>query len=98
MDIMHLFFENISAHMFRHWTGAFYKNINTNDQFILPNNTWKEIGNLMHSSRKQMPLEFGRPPRNIWKHYNGFKATEWSNWITMYSLPFLDKKLPRMYV
>jgi hypothetical protein len=46
----------------------------------------------MHSSRKQMPLEFGRPPRNIWKHYNGFKATEWSNWITMYSLPFLDKK------
>ena len=52
----------------------------------------------MHSSRKQMPLEFGRPPRNIWKHHNGFKAAEWSNWIMMYSLPFLDKKLPRTYV
>jgi hypothetical protein len=52
----------------------------------------------MESNRKQMPLEFGRPLRNIQKHYNGFKAVEWSNWITMYSLPFLNQKLPRPYV
>ena len=98
VDIMHLFFENIAIHMFKHWTGSFYKHIDMNDHFILLNSTWKEIGHLMHSSRKQMPLEFGRPPRNIWKHHNGFKITEWSSWITMYSLPFLNKKLPRTYV
>ena len=98
VDIMHLFFENIAIHMFKHWIGTFYKNISTTDHFILPNSTWKEIGHLMHSSRKQIPLEFGRPPRNILKHHNGFKAAEWSSWITIYSLSFLDKKLPRMYV
>ena len=94
---MHLFFENIAIHMFKHWTGTFYKNININDEsFILSNSIWKEIGNIMHSSRKQMPLEFGRPPRNIMKYHNGYKAIEWSNWITMYSLPFLNKKLPKL--
>jgi len=96
IDIMHLFFENIAIHMFKHWTDTFYKNIDINESFILSNNIWKEIGNIMHSSRKQMPLEFGRPPRDIWRYHNRFKATEWSNWITMYSLPFLNKKLPKL--
>lgn len=99
LDIMHLFFENIAIHMFKHWSGTFYKRIDTsNEPYVLSKNTWKEIGELMHSNRKQMPLEFGRPLRNIQKHYNGFKAAEWSNWITMYSLPFLNKKFPRSYV
>ncbi len=56
IDIMHLFFENIAIHMFKHWTDTFYKNIDINESFILSNNIWKEIGNIMHSSRKQMPL------------------------------------------
>ena len=99
LDIMHLFFENVAINMFKHWTGIFYKRIDTsNDPFVLPKNTWKEIGELMHSNHKQMPLEFGRPLRNIQKYHNGFKAAEWSNWITMYSLPFLNQKLPRAYV
>jgi hypothetical protein len=96
---MHLFFENVSIQMFKHWTGNFFKNINLSDEsFILPNNMWKEIGESMHFSRKQIPLDFGRPPRNILKHHNGFKAAEWSSWVTMYSLPFLNKRLPELYV
>ena len=57
--------------------GTFFKDNDLNNgDSILSHNVWKEIGNIMHSSRKQMPLEFGRPPRNIFKHSNGFKATE----------------------
>jgi len=37
VDIMHLFFENIAIHMFKHWTGTFYKYINISDHFILLN-------------------------------------------------------------
>ena len=92
---MHLFFENIVIHMYKHWMGTFFKNNDlNNEEFVLSNDIWKEIGNIMHSRRKRMPLEFGQPPRNIFKHSNGFKATEWSNWIIMYSIPFLKNKLP----
>ena len=55
-------------------------------------------GQLMHSGRCHIPLEFGRPPRNISKHSNGFKAAEWSNWIVMYSVPLLQNKLSGSYV
>ena len=94
---MHLLFENVAKHMFKHWSGDFYKRIDTsNEPSVLSKKMWKEIGKSMHLNRKQMPLEFGRPLRNIQKHYREFKATEWSNWITMYSLPFLNQKLPRL--
>ena len=71
---MQLFFENIAIHI--------------NEEFVLSNDIWKEIGNIMHSNRKQMSLEFERPPRNIFKHSNGFKATEWSNWIITVCIQF----------
>jgi hypothetical protein len=74
---MHLFFENISLHMFKHWTGVFFKNFNQNNEsYVINNQNWKEIGDIIKSNRKQIPLEFGRPPRNIYKHFNGFKAKE----------------------
>ena len=57
---MHLFFENIAIHMYKYWMGTFFKNNDlNNEEFVLSNDIWKEIGNIMHSSRKQMPLEFG---------------------------------------
>ena len=48
----------------------------------------------MHDYCKQIPLEFGRMLRNIYKHRNSFKVVEWSDWITIYSIPFLLDKLP----
>lgn len=96
---MHLFFENISISIFKHWTGAFFNDQSLNsEQYILNNQAWKQIGQIMHDCRKQIPLEFGRSPRNIYKHHNGFKAIEWSDWITIYSIPFLLNKLPAKYV
>ena len=51
----------------------------------------------MQNNKKNMPLDFERPPRNIWKHNAGYKAEEWANWITLYSVPLLKSKLPERY-
>jgi len=91
---MHLFFENISLHMFKHWMGTFFKNSEQNNKpYVINIQNWKEIGNTIKSNRKQIPLEFGRPLRDIHKHFNGFKAKEWSDWISIYSIPLLKNKL-----
>ena len=83
--------------MFKHWTGNFFKNPEQNNEpYIIDNQSWKEIGDTIKLNRKQIPLEFGRPPCNIYKHFNGFKAKEWSDWISIYSIPLLKNKLPQM--
>ena len=51
----------------------------------------------MQNNKKNMPLDFGRPSRNIWKHNAGYKAEEWANWITLYSVPLLKSKLLERY-
>jgi hypothetical protein len=30
-------------------------------------------------------------------YYNGYKAEEWANWITMYSLPLLKGRMPQKH-
>ena len=55
--------------------------------------TWIEIGEIMEQNKKNMPSDIGRPPRNINKHSSGFKAVEWGNWITLFSLPLLRGRL-----
>lgn len=96
---MHLFFENVAPHMFKLWSGRFFKGdtLNNSIPFVLPKSSWKEIGKEMEKNKKTMPLDFGRPPRNIWKYNAGYKAEEWANWITLYSVPLLKSKLPEGY-
>src|SRR6266540_3748862 len=70
----------------------FFKEDNLNNlsfSFILSKSFWKEIGQIMNKNKKSVPLEFGRPPCCIFKHYTGYKAEEWANWITLYSVPLL---------
>lgn len=94
---MHLFFENIAPHMFRHWTGKFYpKNDERNsNEYTMSSKTWTEIGEIMERSRSYMPPDIGRSLRNIIKHSAGFKAVEWANWIILFSLPLLKGRLPQ---
>jgi len=74
---MHLFFENVAPKMFKLWTGRFFKDDNLNNTpFIIPNSLWEKISEQMQNNKKKMPLEFGRPPRNILKHNAGYKAEE----------------------
>lgn len=97
---MHLFYENIAPYMLKHWMGSFFtRDPFLNDQpYVLNNKQWNEIGIEMEASGKSIPTDFGRPPRNIVHHYNGYKAEEWSSWITLYSLPLLKDRLPAKYL
>ncbi len=97
VDIMHLFFENIAPQMFKLWSAHFFKDDNLNiTPFNISKSSWDLIGSLMQNNKKNMPLEFGRPPRNIFKHNAGYKAEEWANWITLYSVPLIKNYLPEM--
>ncbi|CAI2180401.1 11035_t:CDS:2, partial [Funneliformis geosporum] len=99
IDIMHFFFKNIAPLMFAYWSQKFFKN-NSEDSNIykINNSIWEEIGNKMKEISKNMPLDIGRLPQNIYKHYVGFKAVEWRNWITLFSLPLLNGKLDKRYL
>ena len=97
VDIMHLFFENIAPQMFKLWSAHFFKDNDLNKTpFIISKTSWDMIGILMQNNKKNMPLAFGRPPRNIFKHNAGYKAEEWANWITLYSVPLIKKYLSEM--
>ena len=58
--------------------GSFFKDPNLNHQqlYVIPNKQWSEIGIEMEATRKSIPADFGRPPRNIVHHHNGYKAEE----------------------
>jgi len=47
----------------------------------------------MQNNKKQIPLIFERPPQNIFKYNAGYKAEEWANWITLYSILLLKTHL-----
>jgi hypothetical protein len=88
-DIMHLFFENVGPQMYSHWSNNFFKNIYSNDNYVLSKSELEKIGKQMESLKNEMSSEIGRPSRDILKYHNGFKAVEWKNWITLFSLPLL---------
>src|SRR5687768_7848638 len=96
VDIMHLFFENIAPQMFKLWSSRFFiKDDNLNaTPFAISRSSWDTIGVLMQNNKKKMPLVFSRPPRNIFKHNAGYKAEEWANWISLYSVPLIKSYLP----
>ena len=49
----------------------------------------------MVSFKNEMLADIGHPLRDILKHHNGFKAVEWRNWITLFSLPLLKQYLTK---
>jgi hypothetical protein len=96
---MHLFYENVAPYMLKHWMGSFFKDHSLIKQpYEIDNKGWNDIGIEMEAARKSIPADFGRPPRSIAHHHNGYKAEEWSSWITLYSLPLLKDHLPELYL
>ncbi len=62
--------------MFKLWSNQFFKDNSNILPFILPKSSWKEIGQKMNKNKKNILLEFGRPPHNIFKYHAGYKAEE----------------------
>ncbi len=96
---MHLIYKNIAINMFKLWTGKFFKDGSGQDigNYVFSQTIWRTIGNEMHQVRKNFPVHLGRPPHNIMLYYKGYKAEEWSTWITMYSLPLLKGRMPQKH-
>jgi len=79
--------------------GTFFKDSALNSEpYVLDNKQWSEISQEMEAVKKSIPTDFGRPPRNILLHHNGYKAVEWASWIMLYSLPLLKGRLPEHYL
>ncbi len=91
IDIMHSYFENVAPQMFKHWAQKFFKDLSETNDYELSKVQWENIGRQLYKMKTDMPSEIGRPPRDIYKHHNGFKAVEWRNWITLFSLPLLQQ-------
>src|SRR6266542_1991856 len=62
IDIMHLFFENVAPHMFKLWSNQFFKNNSNILPYILPKYSSEQISQKMNENKKNILLEFGRPP------------------------------------
>ncbi|KAL1921474.1 uncharacterized protein VTP21DRAFT_11190 [Calcarisporiella thermophila] len=82
--------------MYAHWAGDFPStwSVDINTVHVLPTSTWEQIGAATTECQRNIPSDFGRPPRDIYKINNRFKAEEWKNWITLYSLIFLKEHMP----
>ncbi|GET66789.1 hypothetical protein GLOIN_2v1644898 [Rhizophagus irregularis DAOM 181602=DAOM 197198] len=66
--------------------------------YELSKSQWESIGIQMEKVKKDMPIEIGRPPRDIFKYHNGYKAVEWRNWIILFSLPLLKVYLDKRHL
>ncbi|GES92519.1 transposase domain-containing protein [Rhizophagus clarus] len=58
VDIMHLFYENVTPYMLRHWMGSFFKDSTLNNQpYTLSNKQWSEIGANMDAIKNRYKAE-----------------------------------------
>jgi len=97
-DIMHLFFENVAPQMFAHWSGKFFNNPLSYNDYELSRSQWEAIGTKIEKIKKDMPTDIKRPSCNIFKYHNGYKAVKWRNWIILFSLPLLEAYLNKKYL
>ncbi|KAI8831731.1 hypothetical protein BC829DRAFT_355092, partial [Chytridium lagenaria] len=95
IDLMHLA-TNVISQMFNHWTGRYFKD--DDSRYVLRKDIWEEIGKDMVRGKYQIPTSFGRSPRDISRHHEGFKAEEWKNWACFLSVPLLRGRLSDRYL
>lgn len=97
LDVMHLF-SNVAKHMWAIWTGAVllpdYDDDSDSESYLLSSAHQEAIGADMRNSARTIPVSVSRTPRDISKHKGSFKATEWFEFITVYSIPLLRDRLP----
>src|SRR6266508_3399822 len=68
IDIMHLFFENVTPQMFKLWSNQFFKEDNLNNlsfPFILSKSSWKEIKKIIKKGDVEL---IDKKLRNFYNH------------------------------
>lgn len=93
-DIMHLFLLNIAKDVTYMWMGQFTPDrLLPHSAYVLSGDDWADIELEMCAASSTVPTDMGQRPRDISKHHAGFKATEWSSWLLIYSVPLLKGRL-----
>lgn len=82
LDLMHNLFLGTGKHMFSVWI----------ELGLLSKSDLSSIEKV--SKTFVVPRNVGRLPLNIGSNYSGFKAAQWSTWITIYSPVVLKQVLP----
>ena len=82
IDIMHNMYLGTGKHLLQTWI---------NEQ-LLTDNQLTQVENMVKLFR--MPANIGRIPSNIMSSYGSFTASQWRNWITIYSPIVLKDLLP----
>lgn len=77
--------------------GARQRNHDIKSDYIIPKPQLKQIGSAMAKARANIPSHLGHAPRDIYHHFNGFKAAEWKAWLLFYGCPLLDQHLKSPY-
>ncbi|EAU90253.2 hypothetical protein CC1G_11577 [Coprinopsis cinerea okayama7 len=99
LDIMHLFFLNITeffASLFRGKLRVEGDDLKSNWRWRkLIGTVWKEHGKLIVAALKHFPDDFERPPRDPTEKMNsGYKAMEWHHWFYNLGPAFFRLFLP----
>lgn len=99
-DVMHAILQNITPMLFRLWNGTLLPELDQRgspSDYVITEEL-REIGRNMAGARQQIPASLGHAPRDIFKHYNGFKAAEWKAWLLLYGPSLLEQRLPEKYL
>lgn len=98
LDLMHLI-ANVGRMFWEIWTGSilpeqvFAVDEESPQPYILSKVHQALIGSEMFAASKSIPTTVSRTPRNIEKHKSSFKATEWFDFVLIYSVPLLSYRL-----
>ena len=102
VEAMHTCFSNTAKYMARHWSCAFFKGAGSaalqHEDFNLSKPMWTAAGKDLKRANPWIPASLGRHLRDISKHINGYKATEWQEWTLLYSIPVMQGRLPPVYL
>jgi hypothetical protein len=94
-DMMHLVYLNFVRDLCKLLNGTFFTDNHLNVHSArIDSREWEALGAEM--AKIESPTSWGRPPRDIVKYVDGFKAEELSNFLTHYMLPLIYGRVSRM--
>ena len=87
-DFMHLLFENVVKNLVHLWMGKFKGLDAGKEDYIIPPEIWKEVGQETVDAVKDIPSAFVRSLGNLAEDSSYFTAEGWAFWF-MYLAPIL---------
>jgi len=87
-NFMHLIWENLIPNLIEFWTGTFKDMSHEGEEYVIEENTWKEIGAATAACGATIPSAFGAPVPNIATKRYTMSAEMYANW-TLFITPIV---------